>query len=339
MTEDEQEYDRIIADCTETLDACPDDVIALVRRGSAWLKKKNHDRSIADFDKAIVEDAGSVEARYYRGLALREKAEYDLAITEFTEVILRSPPHKLLCNSYYYRGRCRHDTRAHDDAIDDFTEAIRLAPPSDGKAYVMRGLVWQDLGDDGKAIADFDRAIRNDPVSADAYHNRGNAWVYLGKLRNGIADFTRAIGLDPKSAALTYSSRGIAWRRKGKYAKALADYERALELDPHSAQRRFVLGGFLACCPQCRYRDGRRAVQLMTEACELTDYSHAEYLHYLAAAYAEQGDSPSAISFQQRALTLATDHYDKEHMQDCLELYKAGEPWRLESPTWRERWS
>ena len=90
MTEDEQEYDRTIADCSETLDACPDDVIALVKRGSAWHGKGHYDRAIADFDKALIEDADSVEARYYRGLALRKKAEYDLAITEFTEAILRN---------------------------------------------------------------------------------------------------------------------------------------------------------------------------------------------------------------------------------------------------------
>lgn len=338
MTEDEQEYDRIIVDCTETLDARPDDVIALVKRGSAWHRKGNYDRAIADFDKALVGDADSAEARYFRGLAYRKKSEYELAITDFAEAILRNPSQRLLCNSYYYRGRCHRDTEAYEDAIDDLTEAIRLAPQQDAKAYGMRGLVWQDLGNYHRAIADYDGAIRNDPKSADAFHNRGNAWVYLGKLRKGIADFTRAIQLDPNSA-VSYTSRGVAWRRKARYAEALADYTRALELDPRSAQQRFVLGGFLACGPKCRYRDGAHALELMTEACELTHYSDAAYLNILAAAHAELGDFRSAITVLQKTLSCAAQDEDKEDARFCLGLYEAGKPWRLDSPTWRERWS
>lgn len=162
--------------------------------------------------------------------------------------------------------------------------------------------------------------------------------MYLGKLRKGIADFTRAIQLDPKSA-VTYTSRGVAWTRKGRYAEALADYERALELDPHSAQRRLVLAEFLATCPQSRYRDGSRALELITEACEPADDSDAKYPDLLAAAHAAQGDFPSAISFQKKALTLATEDDDKEVMRRYIESYEADEACWMKPPTWRERWA
>ncbi len=335
MTEDEQEHDRVIADCTETLDASPDDVIALVKRGRAWYRKQSYDNAIVDFDKALSRNTDRVDARYTRGLAFSKKGEHDLAITDFTEAILGGLEENCLPHCYYNRGRCRFLKGAHDDAIEDLNEAIRL-DPQHARAQTTRGLVWQHLGDFRKAIADFDLAIRNDPESADAYHNRGNAWVYPGRLRKGIADFTRAIHLDPKSA-VTYTSRGVAWRRKGRYAEALADYEHALELDPHSAQRRAVLAEFLAICPQSHYRDGSRALELITEACELTDYSDADYVGCLAAAYAEQGDFPSAISFQKKALNLATKDDDKEDMRRYLELYEAGEPCWMDPPTYCER--
>ena len=306
MIEDEHEYERVIADCNEALDASPN-------------------------------DADRVAALNKRGLAFTNKGDCHRGYEDFTEAILLGPTAKALRTLLYNRGRCQSFNGAYDEAIDDLTEAIRLTP-KDADAFVMRGLAWQNLGDFQKAIADYDRAIRNDPESADAFHNRGNAWVYLGKLRKGIADFTRAIQLDPKSAA-TYTSRGIAWRRKGRYAEALADYERALKLDPHSAKRRLVLGALLACCPQRRYRDGTRALELMTEACELTDYSDAECLHYLAAAHAEQDNFHSAIAVLHKALSLATADDDKEPARFLLELYEAGEPWRWESPTWRERWA
>ena len=306
MTEDALKYDRIIAECTRTLGDSPSDAVR-------------------------------VKALNNRGLARCDKGEHDLAISDFSEAILCGPPTQSRSTLFYNRGRCRNFTGAYGDAIDDLTEAIRH-DPQDAEAYVTRGLAWQSLGDSLKAIADFDLAIQNDRESAIAFHNRGNTWVNLGELRRGIADFTQSLHLDPRDAA-THTSRGVAWSRKGRYAKALADYERALKLDPHSAKRRLVLGGFLACCPQRRYRNGARALELMTEACELTDYSDATYLNVLAAAHAEQNDFHSAIAVLHESLSIATQDDDKEDARFCLDLYEKGEPWRLESRRWRQHWA
>lgn len=336
-TDDEQDVERIIADCTATLAAFPDDVIALVRRGGAWYRQKNYDNAITDFGKVLKADADRADALYIRGLAFSKKGEQTRAIIDFTDAISRGLEERCLPDCYYNRGRCRYLKGAYDDAVGDLTAAIRLNPQH-AKAYTTRGLVWQSIGDYRRAISDYDRAIRNDPQSVDAYHNRGNAWTDRGKFRKAIADFTQAIHLDLTSA-VTYNGRGVAWRCKGRYAEALADYERTLELDPHSAQRHLVLGVFLAGCPQRRYRDGARALELITEACRLTDYSDAGYLDGLAAAHAEQGDFPSAIASQRKALELATEDDEKEAMRDRLELYASGEPWRMESPTWRQRWA
>jgi len=306
MMEEERNYDQIIADCSDQLDASPDDV----ERAAALNK---------------------------RGLAFTNKGEHDRGYRDFTEAILLGPSAKALRTLRYNRGRCLSLKGRYEEAIDDLDEAIRLNP-SDVDAFVTRGLAWQNLGEFQKAISDYNLAISNDPESADAYHNRGNAWVYLGKLRKAIADFTRAIKCDPQSAT-SYNSRGSAWRRKGRYDKAIADFERALELEPHSADRRRVLAAYLAVCPQQRYRDGARALELLTGACELTDPTSAQHLLYLAAAHAEQGDFPSAIKILLHALPLASEEEEKEDIRYCIELYKAGEPWRMESPPWWQLWA
>ena len=77
----------------------------------------------------------------------------------------------------------------------------------------------------------------------------------------------------------------------------------------------------------------------MTEACEITDHKNAQHLIYLAAAHAEQGDFPSAIAVLQKAVPLAAGYEEGEDIRFCVELYKAGEPWRMESPNWRQRWA
>ena len=302
--EDQQEYDRIIGECTAVLNASSE----------------------------IEERAKALNSR---GLAFTNRGKFDLAILDFTEAIDQKHSDKALATLYYNRGRCRSFMGEIEKAIEDFTEAIRL-DCGHAKAYGMRGLAWQNLGEFQKAITDHNLAIRKDPVSADVYHNRGNAWVYLGELDKAIADFTKAISLDPQSAT-SYTSRGSTWRRKGRYARALADFERALELEPHSADRRLVLAFYLAVGPLSQYRDGNRAVKLMTEACEITDHENSEYLTYLAAAYAEQGDFASALAVLQKALPLATNDDEREDIRFCEGLYKAGKPWRMESPNWPQR--
>jgi len=42
--------------------------------------------------------------------------------------------------------------------------------------YLKKGAEWRAKGDLDKAIAEFDEAIRIDPMSAVAYMHRGSAW-------------------------------------------------------------------------------------------------------------------------------------------------------------------
>ncbi len=62
-----------------------------------------------------------------------------------------------------------------DRAIADLDEAIRLDPLY-ARAYVERGLAFQDKGDLERAIADHSEAIRREPASASDSNNRANAY-------------------------------------------------------------------------------------------------------------------------------------------------------------------
>ena len=148
----------------------------------------------ADYDQAIADDPDDPENWHLRGLYYSEREEY---------------------------GR----------AVDDYTKALELVT-GDGNAaeiYSDRGVAWARLGDDERAMADFDRAIEANPYLAEARYNRGVAWRRRGEHGNAVLDFTAAIEVRADYAR-AYFNRGISHGVLGHGERAAADYERARDL-------------------------------------------------------------------------------------------------------------
>ena len=110
----------------------------------------------------------------------------------------------------------------------------------------------------------------------------------------------------------------------------MADYEKAYkDLSKDSG----LLNNFawvLATSPDEKLRDGKRAVKMATEACELTEYKQAHILSTLAAAYAETGDFDNAIKWSEKSAEVGkTENADhSENYKKELETYKAHKPYR-----------
>jgi tetratricopeptide (TPR) repeat protein len=89
-----------------------------------------------------------------------------------------------------------------------------LAPPppvADDKAraekYVESGGEHYDKGDDDRAIADCDQAIRLNPKSAHTYAMRGHSYKKKGDYDRAIADFDRALAIDPNDPSFAARKR------------------------------------------------------------------------------------------------------------------------------------
>jgi hypothetical protein len=87
------------------------------------------------------------------------------------------------------------------------------------------------------------------------------------------------------------------------------------------------LAWVLATSPVDQLRDGKRAIELATKACKLTDYKKPHILSTLAAAYAETGDFETAKKWSQKAVELGEGE-EKEALEKELESYRAGKPVR-----------
>ena len=117
---------------------------------------------------------------------------------------------------------------------------------ADARAHYNRGkALFDDIAptdpstrDFGKAIAEFNRAIRLEPGYAEAYRARGYTYFYAGKNARAIEDYSQAIRLDLKTTLhgpSPYLLRGFSWVYERKYEKAIEDYNRIIDLEPENA--------------------------------------------------------------------------------------------------------
>jgi tetratricopeptide (TPR) repeat protein len=239
-----------------------------------------------------------------------------------TKTVRLDPKHAV---SYYKRGLARLKGGDVENAIADFSQAVKF-DPKHLNAYFARGAAFQSKGEWDKAISDFDQIIELDPKNANAYSARAVAWQNKGDLDTAIADCDEALRLDPKHLT-SYRTRGIAQHQQGKYDKARADLNEAVRLDSKDFGSSCTLAWLFATCPDERYRDGKRAIELATNACEVSGWKNAHGVGALAAAYAEIGDFVNAIKWQEEFLRLCSEA-EKKKWGFLLELYKSGKPFR-----------
>src|SRR5690606_517865 len=125
--------------------------------------------------------------------------------------------------------------------------------------------------------------------------------------------------------------RGDQYLSIGRHAEAIADFELALAQAPEDSG---VLNNFawtLATSPTDELRNGKRAVELATKACELTEYKMPHILSTLAASYAEAGDFDKATEWAQKAIDLDKTENEGLHQEDLkkeLASYQAKKPFR-----------
>ena len=227
----------------------------------------------------------------------------------------------------------------------DYSQVLKI-DPKDYSARFNRVLVYEYLREYDKAIADYTRVIEGDTdfsnnvdskdqCLAMTHHYRGRAYQwYKHDNAKAVADFTAALRLDPKIEMVHYR-RGRAYNALKEYAKAAADFTVALEHDPDYPNLLCACAWQLATCPDPKFRDGKKALELARKGNEKFEWQVADQVEALAAANAETGQFEEAVKWQKKAIELfaakANAHLeDDKAMRQRLGLYEAQKPYRAE---------
>jgi tetratricopeptide (TPR) repeat protein len=322
-------------------------------------------KRLANMLLTIIRDTKDVRAKRasltFENVVSADNAPQVIALMEHPDDTVRSNLRSWLFKTFGDRGIVAFTASARQSSLGeeaqrrllaDFKEHVKIADrkaresklivlfayipnlkdyePHDAAGFYNRANGYFESKDYDRAVENYNEAIRLDPKEFMAYSNRGCAYHAKKDYDRAIKDFSEAIRLDP-SQVLVYENRGSAYRRKRDYDRAVEDYTEAVRRDPKRASACDALARLLATCPLQTVRDGRKARDYASKACELTDRKKPEHLDTMAASCAECGDYDEAVRWMKMALeSPGLDKKTRGSLEDRLRLYEQHKPYREE---------
>jgi protein O-mannosyl-transferase len=195
-------------------------------------------------------------------------------------------------------------------AIGEARRAIELGPENSSAYQFLMNCLFEshgyneaaDLGHEWLVIAPYDAA---------AHSALGSALAANGDLVSAALHLGYVMMLRPEVEQAHAQLRQILL----SLARQPDGLQRLREIAanaPDSPRMLDELAWLLATYPDSKSRDGTEAVRLAERACDLTERRIPALLDTLAAAYAETGDFPRAISVAEEALNRARSFGDND---------------------------
>ncbi len=354
----EKNAEKRLPDLNEAVRLAPSDANIVRARGIVLAGLEKYDEALSDLNKAIELDPDNAPTYEIKSLVLTRMKKYDEALAALDQA------QKLVPNSsepWLRKMRVHSLQKKLDEALDDLNKAAAL-DPANADVLKLRSLLYLEKGDKEKALADARDAVQLGPKDAAAIRSYAAILADAGKFDEALAQLEKARKLDPNNPGTALQTgmifvvqkqsgkaieaygeflkehpdepnllyaRGNAYLNLGMQAEAEADYEKACK-DKEYSKDSGLLNNFawvLATSPDEKLRDGKRALKMATEACELTEYKQGHILSTLAAAYAETGDFENAVKWSEKSAEVGTPDHAEDFKKE-LEAYKAHKPYR-----------
>ncbi|MFP5235402.1 MAG: tetratricopeptide repeat protein [Acidobacteriota bacterium] len=220
--------------------------------------------------------------------------------------------------------------RDYAGAVAGWRKALAMYP-DDAKANNDLGSALTMAGRPAEAIPYLQRAIAANPNFSDAYYNLGTAYVGVHRLDEAIDAWSNAVRLRPDYYP-AHEALGFAFYMRGDYTSALHHSLLALDGEPNRVSVLLLASTLMATAADAPIlRNGKKAIELAERANELAGGQDAAVLDTLSAAYAESGNMEKAIETEEKALALARNAADAQHLNRLtahLSRYKSGAPLR-----------
>ena len=323
------EFEKCRNDLAVAIEVEPDDASLQEAMGMAYMMDDKLDEALQAFDKAIELDPAASGALLQRARVLAQRGERPRAIADLDKAIEIAPDDAI---PLVLRARIHQQSGDTDQAARDI-ERVLQKHPDHPAALELRGLIAADRRDYPAAIRDFRKLVAKNGDDPLLVGQLGMLYLAARQPREAIRRFSRALELD-ENQFLSRRGRSDAEISIGDHKAALADLEKAVVLEPDDSGVLNNLAWLLATSPDDALRNGRRAVELATKACEKTEWKQAHIISTLAAGHAESGDFDKAREYSRKAVETTdggprdTEPDVKTQLASELASYEANKPWR-----------
>jgi tetratricopeptide (TPR) repeat protein len=294
--------------------------------GYALLQEGRVADAIVEYRKALEIKPDFAQARNNLATCLFQTGQRDEAIAQLQKTLALNPDY---VDAYNNLGYCYLQIGRLEEAIAVYRKAVEIDPHSANLGCGL-GNAFLEAGQTNEAIAQYQKVVETNPDFAGAYYLLGSCLLQAGRGDDAIVQFKRAVELKPQSPTYV-TGLGDAFRQKKMAVEATACYRKALEIQPQFLPALIGITWMLATWPEASIRNGTEAVALAGIANQISMGNDPKVLRALAAAYAETGRFPEAVSTAQKAWALATAQSDKEltnELQTEIGLYQKNSPCR-----------
>ncbi len=270
----ERKLKLAMAEWQKALNIQPDLAEAHYALGLGYLSLGNAQQAAVKFSQALSWNPAWPEAQFQLGVAYYEIREFDLAEQAWRTTLDLSPD---FAKAYSNLGLIRYYKGDLAGAIDSARQSIALdselasahfnlslalitggdlesalepletviqLQPGFSQARMLQGVVWSRLGQWGRAISEWRRALETFPnpsESALLHFNLGLALSLLGDPQGAIPEFKQTLAYRPQWAEAHYHL-GVARESIKDWTGARVAFERTIALNPSWAHAYFNLG-------------------------------------------------------------------------------------------------
>jgi tetratricopeptide (TPR) repeat protein len=132
-------FEKSIESLTEVLKLDPSHKLALISRGSAFLKLNNIDEAIRDFNRVLEIDPDYARAYHLRGVARENNQDYENALSDISKAIDLDPEYGA---AFYSRATLLTKLKREDDAVDDI-QMVQFLTNRNIETFANENNVWR----------------------------------------------------------------------------------------------------------------------------------------------------------------------------------------------------
>lgn len=224
------EFGAAVSDARLGWAAAPDDREALLQLAIAEQGLGQGDSAIAHY-RRVLSAGGDAGVRYRLATTLQDRKEYAGALAELDGILAGLPSEDAMTTKVLRsKGECLALSGDTTGAGSAFRRALELAVDDPVILNSRAWFLYAANGLHGRAIADYDRAIKQNPNYSYAFNNRGWSRFKNGDPAGALKDIRLARRKKPLNPYI-YRNLGLIALSKGDREDACTQFRRALELN------------------------------------------------------------------------------------------------------------